>query len=98
MSVYAIGFLKVHDPAWQPEYRARLPAILAAHGGRLLAGGGAQEILEGSPPDSDAVIIIEFPSMDCARAWYSDPEHAPLIALRQTGAILDMLLAPGASA
>ncbi len=93
MPAYAIGFLKVRDPSWQPEYRAQLPAVIAKHGGRLLLGGGPQEVLEGTPPLADAVVLIEFPSMAQARAWYADPEHAPLVALRQSGASLDLLLA-----
>ncbi len=98
MPAYAVGFLKVHDPSWQPEYRSRLPAVIAKHGGRLLAGGGPREVLEGAPPNADAVIIIEFPSMDHAKAWYGDLEHAPLVALRQTGSTLDMVLAQGKEA
>jgi uncharacterized protein (DUF1330 family) len=30
-----------------------------------------------------------------ARAWYNDPEYAPLITLRQTGADLDFILVEG---
>lgn len=95
MPAYAVGFLNVHNPSWQVEYRSKLPAVIAKHGGRLLAAGGAQEPLEGMPPAADSVVIFKFPSMDHARAWYADVEHAPLVALRQTGATLDMVLIQG---
>jgi uncharacterized protein (DUF1330 family) len=39
--------------------------------------------------------VLEFPSMAQARSWYNDPEYAPLIKLRQTGADLDFILVEG---
>jgi uncharacterized protein (DUF1330 family) len=35
--------------------------------------------------------------MEQARAWYNDPEYAPMIRLRQTGARLDFLLVEGST-
>lgn len=95
MTAYAIGFLKVHDPSWRAEYGARLPAVVARHGGQILAGGGPQEVLEGRPPASDAVVVLAFPDMERARDWYRDPDNAELVTLRQTGSTLDLLLIQG---
>lgn len=39
--------------------------------------------------------ILEFPSMEKARAWHNDPEYAQLIRLRQAGSTLDLLLVEG---
>jgi len=33
--------------------------------------------------------------MDHARAWYRDPEYAPLIKLRQGGSEVELILAEG---
>ena len=41
-----------------------------------------------------AIVVIEFPSMAAAKAWYSDPAYAPLIKLRQSGSDLDFILVP----
>jgi len=39
---------------------------------------------------------IEFPSIENARAWYTDPEYQPLLRFRQTGSCrLDALLVEG---
>ncbi len=48
MTVYVIADVEVVDPAGYEDYRARVPATIAAHGGRYLARGGATEVLEGS--------------------------------------------------
>ena len=52
-------------------------------------------MLEGKEPDITAVNIIEFPSMEAARAWHTDLEYQPFIKLRQTGSHLDMMLVQG---
>jgi uncharacterized protein (DUF1330 family) len=33
-------------------------------------------VLEGTPPQLTGLTIIEFPSIEQARAWYNDPEYA----------------------
>jgi hypothetical protein len=44
------------------DYRAVVPALIAAHGGRYLVRGGAVEVLEGDGPALRQV-IVEFPDM-----------------------------------
>jgi uncharacterized protein (DUF1330 family) len=43
------------------------PALIAAHGGRNLARGGTIEVLDGDF-EPKRVALVEFPSMDAARA------------------------------
>jgi uncharacterized protein (DUF1330 family) len=38
------------------------------------------------------MVMIEFPSMENARAWYNDPDYRSLIKLRQSGSTLDLIL------
>jgi uncharacterized protein (DUF1330 family) len=62
---------------------------------QYLVRGGAMERLEGTGPLPGVLVVLEFPSMEHARAWYHDPEYAPLITLRQTGSDLDFILVEG---
>jgi uncharacterized protein (DUF1330 family) len=82
MPAYLVAELEVTDPAGFEEYRKGVPATIAAHGGRYLARGGALESLEGgwSPK---RMVILEFPSLAQAKAWYTSPEYQELLALRQ---------------
>lgn len=91
MTVYAVGLLSLRNTDWQAAYQAKLPAVLAKHGGAIVAAKPAAR-LEGEGPSPDRVILFSFPDADAARAWHADPDHAPLVALRQSGASLDLFL------
>jgi uncharacterized protein (DUF1330 family) len=40
---------------------------------KVLAAYGRQEVLEG--PEIEGVVVVEFPSMAEARAWYDSPAY-----------------------
>ena len=95
MAAYVIGHLVMKDPSWLEKYRATVPSIVARHGGKYLVRGGKMETLEGSAPLPTSFVVLEFPSMDEARAFYNDPEYGPFIKLRQGGSDLEMVLVEG---
>jgi uncharacterized protein (DUF1330 family) len=95
MAAYAIGRLEIRDPSWLQDYGPQTAALVAKHGGKYLVRGGAMERLEGTGPLPSVIVILEFPSMAQAQAWYHDPKYAPLITLRQTGSDLDFILVEG---
>ena len=43
----------------------------------------------------DILVVLEFPSMEAARAWYADPDYQPLIRLRQSGSDIELVVAEG---
>jgi uncharacterized protein (DUF1330 family) len=96
MAAYAIGRLTMRDPSWRTEYLPKTAELIAKHGGRYVVRGGAMERLEGQGALPSAIVVLEFPSMAHAKAWYNDPAYAPLIKLRQTGSDLDFVLVDGA--
>jgi uncharacterized protein (DUF1330 family) len=53
------------------------------------------EMLEGGATLPSSIVLLEFPSMDDARAFHRDPEYAPFIELRQAGSDLELLLVEG---
>jgi uncharacterized protein (DUF1330 family) len=71
----------VTDPAGFDEYRQRVPATLAAHGGRFLVRGGAHEVVEGSWRPR-RLVVLEFPSLAQARRWYDSEEYREPKAMR----------------
>ena len=73
MTAYWIAHVTVTDPAAYAGYQALAPAAFAAHGARFLARGGASEVLEG--PELTRHVVIEFPSLQAARACYASPEY-----------------------
>ena len=82
MSAYLLADLVVTDPAGFEDYRAQVPAVIAAYGGRYLVRGGTCEVLEGGARASRRV-VLEFPTMDALKTFWDSPEYRPLRALRQ---------------
>ena len=82
MPAYVIFDIHVDDPDAYAPYREPAGASVAAHGGRYLARGGAHEVLEGDW-DIDRLVVLEFPSMEQARAWYSSAEYQEVAPIRQ---------------
>ncbi len=82
MAAYVIADIEVIDSAGFAEYQQKVPATIAAYGGRYLVRGGATEALEGgwSPK---RFVILEFPSVAQLKTWYTSPEYRPLIAIRE---------------
>jgi uncharacterized protein (DUF1330 family) len=85
MAAYLLANLTVRDAAKFETYRQAVPAVIAHFGGRYLVRGGAVEAKEGEP-GLDRVVILEFPDMAAARAFYDSPDYAPLLALRLAAA------------
>jgi uncharacterized protein (DUF1330 family) len=82
MPAYVIANVEVKDPVRYEEYRKMVLPTINAYGGRFLARGGKVDTLEG-PWHPNRLVIVEFPSVERARAWWSSPEYADAKALRQ---------------
>ena len=82
MPGYLIASVEVTDPDAYADYRAQVPAVVERFGGRFLVRGGAIEAKEGDLGIA-RLVILEFPTIEAARAFYDSPDYAPLIRLRQ---------------
>ena len=82
MPAYVIVEIETSDPALMMEYRDIARPIVEAHGGRYLARGGRTVTLEGdwSPK---RLVVLEFPSVEQAEAWWHAGDYADAKALRQ---------------
>lgn len=81
MSAYVIVEETVHDQAVFDAYRKDVPAMVAAHGGKILVRGGEFTALEGEWM-FPRIVVIEFPSRAAAEAWYHSPEYQEVLPLR----------------
>ena len=94
MAAYLVANIEVSDPAAFEEYRKRVPATIAAHGGRYLCRGGAVEVFEGEF-DAKRVVVLEFPSAAAIRTWYASPEYQELLPLRARAAKTMLMMVEG---
>lgn len=96
MPAYVVVQITVNDLAVYDRYKELAPPAIAAYGGRYLLRGGSVETLEGDWKPS-RFVILEFPTAERARAWWSSPEYSEGKALRQSCADTEMILVEGPS-
>lgn len=72
------------DAAEFEEYSAKVGASFEGHAVKFLADYGTIETLEGAA--IEGAVILEFPDMDAARAWYHSPEYQKTAQHRFQGA------------
>ena len=91
---YILAIIDEHDEAAFEAYRAQALPVVAAFGGRSLLEGTRHELLEGNWTPK-RVVVIEFPSLAQARAFYVSNAYRGPMALRQQSATTQMLLFEG---
>jgi uncharacterized protein (DUF1330 family) len=94
MSAYVFANVRVTDSAGFDDYRQRVPASIAAFGGRYLVRGGATEVMEGDW-QPNRLIVLEFPDVATVKAWYRSPAYQQLLEIRQRTAITDFAIIEG---
>jgi uncharacterized protein (DUF1330 family) len=91
---YAIVRVNISDEARYADYRAGTVTSLEPYDGRFIVRGGATECVEGSW-DVDRTVVIEFPSIDQARAWYHSDAYQQLASIRREASAADFVLVEG---
>jgi uncharacterized protein (DUF1330 family) len=94
MSAYVFANFDVTDTEAFAEYAAHAPATVAAYGGEYLARGGPSESWEGDLPVK-RVVVLRFPSVERARAWYGSPGYRELRERRLRSATGPLLVTAG---
>ena len=91
MPAYVVTEIEVLDPVRYEDYKKMSPVSIQAYGGRFIVRGGKTETLEGkwSPK---RFVVIEFPSVERAKAWWSSAEYAEAKKLRQEIARTEMIV------
>jgi uncharacterized protein (DUF1330 family) len=95
MAAYVVVDIDVKDPEAYKRYVALAPASVEAHGGKYLARAGRTEKLEGDWLPR-RLVILQFDSMEQARAWLDSPDYAPVKKLRHQSASTNMVVIEGA--
>jgi len=67
---------------------------LQAYGGRFLVRGGKVDVLEGSWSPK-RLVIVEFPDVAKAKAWWASAGYAEPKAIRQSASETNMIVVEG---
>lgn len=90
---YWIGRVDVTDETVYRAYLAANAAPIAEFGGRFVVRGGPFDAPEGSPRARN--VVIEFPSLEAARACYHSPGYQRAQALRTAASVADIIIIEG---
>lgn len=94
MSAYAIGHLRPAAPHEDIfEYMERIQATLDPFDGHFLVHGTEVEVREGEWPGY--LVIIGFPGIEKARAWYDSEAYQEILPLRTKHITGDVVLVEG---
>ncbi len=94
MSAYVVVQVRVTDSEQYGEYKRLVLPTVEAYGGRYLVRGGATETLEGDW-DPGRLVILEFPTLERAKAWWNSEEYRGPKGLRHSAANSKLLVADG---
>jgi uncharacterized protein (DUF1330 family) len=94
MAAYMMIRIEVDDPSRLKDYQAAAPAIVEKYHGRFIVRGGATVTLEG-PPESRRMVVIEFPELSDAEAFYHSPEYAEARKLREGVGVFECVAVDG---
>jgi len=90
---YWIARIDVHDPETYKLYVETAGPAFVRHNARFLARGGNSEVLEGVGRARN--VLIEFASMDEARACYNSPEYTKGAEYRRKASTGEFILVEG---
>ena len=95
MAYYSVFLVTPTTNAWIPESLAVVGPTVAKHGGKYLARTASHERLEGSDATPGLIALLEWPSKEAAKAFYSDPQYQPHLQARLAGAGSEAFLFEG---
>lgn len=94
MKAYIFLDIRITDPVRYDEYRKLTAPTLIPYDGKFIVRGGKRELLDGEWT-TDRIVILEFPDMDKAKAWWNSKEYAPAKVIREGASNAKVLLLEG---
>lgn len=96
MPAYVIVDVSIHNPVEYEEYKKLTPASIAEFDGRFVVRGGPTITLEGDWKP-ERIVVLEFPSVDQANAWWNSRTYSRAKTIRQGAADTRMIIVDGIS-
>lgn len=93
-SAYIIANVTVTDPVQYEQYRKLSTIAMQAYDAEPCVRGGAVTVLEGDWAP-ERVVILKFPSVEKAKAFYESPEYQRAKDARQGASVMRMVAVEG---
>jgi uncharacterized protein (DUF1330 family) len=95
MTAYVVVTMNITDQEPLMEYVGRIGKLLEKHGGRYLVRGEPPEVIHGGDNLPERLVVLEFPDMATARAFFEERKSLGLADLFSRGTDSAILLAEG---
>ncbi|SEI88985.1 MULTISPECIES: DUF1330 domain-containing protein [unclassified Achromobacter] len=93
MSAYLIADVNVTKPAQYEDYKRLSTLAMRAYDAKVLVRGGESKHLEGREPGR--TVVMEFPSMAAAQAFYDSWQYRRARNAREGAAVMNMFIVQG---
>jgi uncharacterized protein (DUF1330 family) len=90
---YLVAHIRVHDSEAFEEFKQLSGAAIKAHNGKVLVRNPAPDHREGAA--EGLAIVIEFESLEAARAFYESDEYSAARGVREKISDTDLILVEG---
>lgn len=94
MKGYLVMDAEIIDTEAYAEFAEKVPAAIAAHGGRLLVRTSDLEAIQGDWLPK-RIVILEFDSLEAAKGYIASAEYADLEDVRQRATKADIVVVGG---
>ena len=94
MAAYVIVDVIISDPVEYESYKKLTPGSIAAYNGKFVVRGGQTETLEGDW-EPGRIVVLEFPTLAIAKAWWSSDEYGVAKTIRKRSAETKMIVVEG---
>jgi uncharacterized protein (DUF1330 family) len=86
MPAYIAFLIDIHDHAAFTGYARAVAPTYPSYGGGVALRGPIVEVIEGSlkVEHDTRLVVVEFPSLEQARAWWESEEYRALVKLRES--------------
>lgn len=78
MPAYVVGTTEITDRSAIGPYLEGVSAVVEGYGGRFLAAGPVDAVLEGGVDCAAMGAVIMFDSVEDAKDWYASPQYEAL--------------------
>jgi len=93
MPAYIVADVNVHKPAQYEQYKRLSSLAISAFDAKILVRGGETRKLEGREPGR--TVLLEFPSMARAQAFYDSWQYRRARNAREGAAEMNMFIVKG---
>jgi uncharacterized protein (DUF1330 family) len=93
---YFVFEFTITDREGFAPYAAKVAETVAAFGGRRVVMGGKVRPVEGDAPKG-SIVVLAFPDMTTAEAWYASPNYQAILGYRLASATGNAWLVEGVS-